>query len=81
MANENLMNNTRIDVVELHDAFDIAKPVCYKMVSPDLVKVAVFTPIARPNESNNGPPEFPGKVRHSGGLEVKKNVNFGTLSR
>ena len=30
---------------------------------PFLVKVAVFTPITRPYELINGPPEFPGQIR------------------
>lgn len=53
-ANDNLTNSIRIDALELHDAFDIKTLVCYELVSPNLVKIAVFTPITRPNESDNG---------------------------
>ena len=48
---------------QLTTSTGIEKPI--PALAPDGLYMAVFTPISRPEESNNGPPELPGLIAAS----------------
>lgn len=64
-----------MDVVEMHDSFDITTLVCCEMVSLDLVKDAVFTPIARPKVPTTAPQNSLAKWGKVGALKWKKLIS------